>query len=154
MIINTEADYQRSKKLVAHSEKGFIQQRERLVKEGLSPQEIERAMEPTMSFLEDIKDEVKWYENAKKKKFSPMTELTGIGRMLIALRISSGMSQTEFAERMDVAQSQISRDENEEYQGITLERAQKILAIFGARLESKVVLTSSHHGIPNRRKAA
>jgi transcriptional regulator with XRE-family HTH domain len=48
------------------------------------------------------------------------------------------MSQRELARRLNVHESQVSRDERNEYFGITLERAVKILETLHVRLRTKV----------------
>ncbi len=58
--------------------------------------------------------------------------------MLIAVRIAQGISQRELARRLEVHESQISRDERNEYFGITLERAIKVLDALNVRLHTKV----------------
>ena len=58
--------------------------------------------------------------------------------MLISTRIAQGISQRELARRLDVHESQVSRDERNEYFGITLERTIKILDALNVRLHTKV----------------
>jgi len=58
--------------------------------------------------------------------------------LLVALRIAQGVSQRELAKRLEVHESQVSRDERNEYFGITLERAIKILDGLNVRLRTKV----------------
>lgn len=57
---------------------------------------------------------------------------------MIAARITQGISQRELAKRLNVHESQVSRDERNEYFGITLERAVKILDALEVRLHTKV----------------
>ena len=64
--------------------------------------------------------------------------LRGLGHLLISIRIAQGMSQRELARRLDVHESQVSRDERNEYFGITLERAIKVLDALNVRLHTKV----------------
>jgi transcriptional regulator with XRE-family HTH domain len=59
-----------------------------------------------------------------------------VGRTLVALRIALGLTQRELAERLDVNESQVSRDERNEYQGITVDRASRILDALGVTLKS------------------
>ena len=59
----------------------------------------------------------------KGGEFDELENLRGLGHLLIALRIAQGISQRELARRLDVHESQVSRDERNEYFGITLERA-------------------------------
>ncbi|HKC76557.1 MAG TPA: helix-turn-helix transcriptional regulator [Chloroflexota bacterium] len=59
--------------------------------------------------------------------FDTLQGLTSIGQLLIAARIANGLSQRELADRLGVSETQVSRDERNEYHGITVERAQRIL---------------------------
>lgn len=64
--------------------------------------------------------------------------LRGLGHLLISLRIAQGMTQRDLAEKLGVHESQISRDERNEYFGIKVERAMKILDALNARLRTRV----------------
>ncbi len=59
---------------------------------------------------------------------------------MIGLRIASGLTQKDLAKCLGVAEAQVSRDERNEYHGISLDRAQKIIRIFGVHLETKIAL--------------
>ena len=84
------------------------------------------------------KEEVESYERLKRGEFEELENLRGLGHLLISLRIAQGISQRELARRLDVHESQVSRDERNEYFGITLERAIKILDALNVRLHTKV----------------
>ena len=49
------------------------------------------------------------------------------------------MSQRELAAKLEVHESQVSRDERNEYHGITVDRAIKILDTLGVKLQTSVV---------------
>ncbi len=66
-----------------------------------------------------------------------LTNLHGLGRMLVALRIALGFTQRELAERLGVHESQVSRDESNEYHGITVDRVSRILDVLGVQLTSR-----------------
>jgi ribosome-binding protein aMBF1 (putative translation factor) len=57
---------------------------------------------------------------------------------LVAARIAQGISQRELAERLSVHESQISRDERNEYHGVTVERAQKVLEALKIEIRTSV----------------
>jgi len=57
-----------------------------------------------------------------------------IGRILIGLRIYRNMSQKALADLLGVSEAQVSRDERNEYHGITLEKAQRIINVLGANI--------------------
>ena len=92
------------------------------------------------SFHLQLKEEVESYERLKRGEFEELDNLRGLGHLLIALRIAQGISQRELAKRLHAHESQVSRDERNEYFGITLERAMKILDALHAHLRTKVEL--------------
>jgi DNA-binding Xre family transcriptional regulator len=112
------------------------QQRAALVAAGLSPEEVERAMQPMLSFHAQLEEEVRWYERIRSGDFSDVYRLTRLGQLLIALRVARGLSQRDLAQRLGIAESQVSRDERNEYHGITVERAQRI----AEALDAEVIL--------------
>jgi len=90
------------------------------------------------SFHLQLKEEVESYQRLKRGEFEELENLRGLGHLLISLRIAQGISQRELAKRLDVHQSQVSRDERNEYFGITLEHAVKILEALNVRLTTTV----------------
>jgi len=71
--------------------------------------------------------QVESYERLKRDDMAELTNLHGLGRMLVALRIARGISPRELAERLLTHESQVSRDARNGYHGITVERASRIL---------------------------
>ena len=90
------------------------------------------------SFHEQLREEVESYERLKRGNFDEMHNFQGIGRLLIALRIASGLSQRDLAEKLEVHESQVSRDERNEYHGVTVERANRVLSSPGHPVKPKV----------------
>jgi DNA-binding Xre family transcriptional regulator len=99
---------------------------------------IERAMGTTLSFHEQSKEEIELYERMKRGDLGTLTSLTGIGYWLIGLRIAKGWTQKDLAEASGVSETQVSRDESNEYHGITVERAQRILETMGLQFRLEV----------------
>ena len=60
-----------------------------------------------------------------------------------SLRIAKGISQRELASRLGVHESQVSRDERNEYHGITLDRANRILEALRVTLHTTVEMDES-----------
>ncbi len=137
-MIKTESEYQECLRRLQQDFEFVAAQRKALEKTGLGIEEIERALEPSLSFNEQLKEEVEWYEHVKRRDFGAIRNLNGLGRLLIALRIANGLSQAELARKLNVDESQISRDERQEYHSITVERAQKILNAMGEHLILRV----------------
>ena len=126
-MIRSENEYQEALTRLRDDANFAQQQRSALADADLSPEQIERAMQPTLSFQAQLEDEVRWYERVRRRDFGVLSRLTDIGRLLIALRIANGMTQRELAAKLGVSEAQVSRDERNEYHNITVERAQRIL---------------------------
>ncbi len=82
------------------------------------------------------------------KEMGAIRNLRGIGHLLIALRIARGISQRQLAERLGVHESQVSRDERNEYHGITLDRAARVLDALGVELRSTVEVPAEDRAVP------
>ena len=137
-MIRNETEYQEASARVADERNRLTEHRARLKETGLSDDEIKRVIDPMESFHLQLKEEVESYERLKRGEFEELENLRGLGHLLISIRIAQGMSQRELARRLDVHESQVSRDERNEYFGITLERAIKVLDALNVRLHTKV----------------
>jgi ribosome-binding protein aMBF1 (putative translation factor) len=137
-MIRNEAEYQEASARLANERSRLAEHRARLKETGLSDEEIKRVIDPMESFHLQLKEEVESYERLKRGEFEELENLRGLGHLLISLRIAQGISQRELARRLEVHESQVSRDERNEYFGITLERAIKILDALNVRLHTKV----------------
>lgn len=126
-MIRTQAEYELARKRLADDVNVMAEQRRRLAELGLGPTEIARAMEPAMSFHAQLAEEVQAYDRMKRGDIEPISDLQEIGRILVGLRIARGLSQRALAERLGVSETQVSRDERNDYHGITVERAQRII---------------------------
>lgn len=97
------------------------------------------------SFSLQLAEEVESYERLKRGQFSEIENLHGLGRLLIGLRIARNLSQRELADKLGVHESQVSRDERNEYHGVTVRRAAAIhlLALTPAQLLENCALAGS-----------
>jgi DNA-directed RNA polymerase specialized sigma subunit len=126
-MIRNEAEYQAALRRMEQDRHVAAKQKEALVRAGLTEEEVDRGMEPLLSFQAQLAEEIEWYENVRRRNFPVIRRLTDVGRLLIALRIANGISQRELADRLGVSESVVSRDERNEYHGITVDRAQRVL---------------------------
>jgi transcriptional regulator with XRE-family HTH domain len=83
-----------------------------------------------------LEGEVDSYERPRRGDHGELQNIHGLGRTLVALRIALGLTQRELAERLEVHESQVSRDERNEYHGMTVDRASRILDVLGVELRS------------------
>jgi len=137
-MIRNEAEYQEAANRLMAEKSRLAEHRARLKETGLSDDEIKRVMDPMESFHLQLLEEVESYERLKRGEFDELINLRGLGHLLISLRISKGMTQADLAQKLGVHSSQVSRDERNEYFGITLERAIKVLDALGVELRTKV----------------
>lgn len=151
-MIRSEAEYREATKRLVEDRLFIKAQRETLEAEGFTPEEVARGMEPTLSFHEQLKEEVAFYERVKRLDFDAITSLNQIGRMLIAFRIGLDLSQRDLAKRLGVSEAVVSRDERNEYHGIGLERVQRILDALGVRIVSQVELPSTTSEAPGEER--
>lgn len=137
-MIRNENEYKEAVARLGEERNRLAEHRARLKEAGLSDDEIKRVIDPMESFHLQLAEEVESYERLKRGEFDELVNLRGLGHMLISLRIAKGFSQRDMARRLDVHESQVSRDERNEYYGITLERAVKILDALDVRLITQV----------------
>lgn len=81
-----------------------------------------------------------------------VSNLHGLGRALVAIRIALGLTQRELADRLGVNESQVSRDERNEYRGVTVERACRILDALGVEMTTSFSIeTGDGHSLTSHR---
>jgi len=137
-MIRNDREYQEAQRRLKDDQNFIAAPRRALDDLALSAEEIERAMQPALSFHAQLVAEVEWYERVRRRGFETIHSLKAAGRLLIAARIANGLTQQELAERLGVSQAQMSRDERNEYHGITVERAQLILDRLGEKLTARL----------------
>jgi len=137
-VIRNENEYQEAVRRIEEEKNRLVEHEARLERMGLNKEERKRALDPLRSFHLQLVEEVESYERLKRGDFDELVNFHGLGNLLIALRISHGLTQRELAERLGIHESQISRDERNEYHGITVERASRILEAMGTELHSIV----------------
>ena len=140
-MIRTEAEYKQAVTRCSEQAQRIKTERDNLKADGLKKREIERALSAVQSFHDQLQEEIEDYERLRRGDFDEFAELQnlrGMGVLLIRLRIAVGLTQKELADRLSVDASQVSRDERNEYHGITMDRANKILDALGVDVLSRV----------------
>ena len=139
-MIRSEAEYQEALRRFAEEKNRLSEHEKRLKDSGLKDKELKRAMNPLLSFHEQLAEEIESYERLRRGDFGELRNFEGLGRALVGLRIARGLTQRDLAERLDVHESQVSRDERNEYHGITFIRAAKIFAALSAECVTEINL--------------
>lgn len=130
-MIRNDAEYKRTLQQIEEGRAHFHAQRASFQEQGVPAEAAQIALDATESFLLGLEEDAAAYLNAKSGNLLPLQDLRHIGRWLIHARIAHGLSQKEMADRLGVAESQVSRDERNEYAKVGVDRAQAILDALG-----------------------
>lgn len=126
-MIRTESEYRRSLEKLEQTKKHIATQQQYFLEQGLTPEQTERATHPLLTFKAQLEEEIETYNHLRRGELPTLYSLSNIGQWLIGVRIAKGLSQKELAAKLGVSEQQVSRDERNEYHGITVDRAQSIL---------------------------
>jgi DNA-directed RNA polymerase specialized sigma subunit len=137
-VIRSDKEYREAMDRIARQEARLAAQEAQLKSMGLGAEEVKRALDPMRSFQEQLREEARTYERLKRGQFEEVLNLRGLGQVLVSLRIAQGLTQRQLAARLGVHETQVSRDERNEYHGVTLERAARILEALGVIVRSRV----------------
>ena len=146
-MIRSEKEYAEAVERIGQEKERLGQQEAELKDMGLEPDQIKRALDPMRSFHQQLTEEVASYERLKRGQFEEISNLSGIGQLLVSLRIARGLTQRQFAERLGVHETQVSRDERNEYHGVTLERAARILNTLHVEVRSRVEIAQEEPSV-------
>ena len=119
-MIRSESEYQQAVARLEAERKRFAEHAKSWKKQGFTAAQVAKLREPLESFHLQLAEEVESYERLKRGQFDEFENLQGLGQVLIGLRIARGMTQRELARRMDADETAVSRDERNEYHGITV----------------------------------
>jgi ribosome-binding protein aMBF1 (putative translation factor) len=137
-MIRSESEYQEAVKRLKLDLDHIHAEEQRLRQANFSSDQVARAIAPMRSFRAQLEEEVASYERLRRGQFDELLNFQGLGRTLVAIRVYLGVSQRDLADRLGVHESQVSRDERNEYHGVTVERAGKVLDALGVELRTEV----------------
>lgn len=141
-MIRTEYEYKEAVKNITSFKSRLEAKRKKLKEMQLSEDQIHRVIEGDIAFYAQIEAEIETYERlcrGEQSELNKFVEFNDLGKLLTALRLFCGLSQSELAKRIDVDPSQISRDEKNEYHGITVQRASRIMKALGVEARYDLV---------------
>jgi len=137
-VIKTLREYEETRRRLEEVRDFARKQRDALGAAGMPPQHVELAVAPVLVMQDQMEDQLDWYDRARRGQIWPLPDLRAIGLSLIALRIAKGLTQRQLAERLGVNEAQVSKDEKHEYNGISVERAQRIIDAMGGSVTVSV----------------
>lgn len=151
-MIRNETEYQQAVARLDAERDRIAQYAVDWAAQGYTAEQVAKLRQPLESFHMQLVEEVESYERLKRGQFAEFDNLHGLGQVLIGVRIARGLTQRELAERLGVNESMVSRDERNEYHGITVDRAMRILDAMGVRLVTRVEVEPAG-GVEGRRRA-
>jgi transcriptional regulator with XRE-family HTH domain len=140
-MIRTDSEYQEVRRRIESEKLQIAEQLKLLGSMSLTQEQIAATMEPLLAYHQRHLDEIEHYDYLKAGNLPEIHDLQDLGRLLIELRVCRGLTQVELAQRLCVSSSQVSRDERNEYHGISKERA---AAIIRAMLQDKPAVSGLH----------
>jgi transcriptional regulator with XRE-family HTH domain len=143
-MIRTESEYRRTLEKLEQTKTHIATQQQYFFDQGLTPEQSERATHPLLTFKAQLEEEIETYNHLRRGELPTLYSLSNIGQWLIGVRIAKGLSQKELAAKLGVSEQQVSRDERNEYHGITVDRAQSILE----NMNVQYTLEEERFGLP------
>jgi len=126
-MMKSDKEYELAKKQLSKLNELYDTQLKELKKKGLSEKDAKSSLSSSLTYAMQCKEEVELYEKLKKGQLPPMEHFSSTGRYLVAARIARGMTQRELAEKLGVKESAVSRDERNEYHGMSVQKMEKLL---------------------------
>jgi transcriptional regulator with XRE-family HTH domain len=65
---------------------------------------------------------------------APLDHFSTKGKYFVAARIARGMTQRQLAEKLEVKESAVSRDERNEYHGMSVEKMERLANVLNLRV--------------------
>jgi len=139
-VIRSDAELEEVRAKLQEQDARIVTYRGELERDGLHDIDVERALDPLRTFARQLRASIDQYERVRRGELPSVTSLDDLGPALVAARVAAGVTQRELAVRLGVHESQVSRDEKNDYHGATIERASKVLATIGVRFRGTLSL--------------
>lgn len=121
--------------------------------EKLSPKLREGVVAGIQSQIEDLKTELREYEDLKAKKVADLflESLAQLGEILIKARLARGYTQAELAERLNLKPQQIQKYEVTRYESARFRRVVDITSALEIDIQSKIDLRKGKHVVEHEK---
>jgi transcriptional regulator with XRE-family HTH domain len=132
-MIRNDREYQYTLERIRDFEAQCTAVKEQLSREGHGEEDVMAALAGTEAILDDLRFERDFYDRLRGEgvRVVPDYPPEERGKALIALRVATGKTQRQLAAALGVSEAQISRDEKNDYHGVTQERYARVLKALG-----------------------
>jgi hypothetical protein len=141
-MIRSDAEYRRALRDLDLVLELLEEERAHWLSEGMTPEEAEAMLEPVRLRAADLGERVELFERVRTGDLSMFSDLEHLGKVLIAARLARGLSQRELADMIGVHESQVSRDERNEYHAVGGERLRALMNALDLRFKGQFRLSS------------
>jgi len=145
-MIRNETEYQEAVRRLAEEKERLEAHKERLLEAGLSSAEVKRALDPLRSFQAQLEEEIDCYSGssaATSPRSSTSTARRVVGRAADRARHHAARA----CRAARCARVPGLADERNDYHGITVERAERVLAALDVQMNSSFDLAAR---VPSR----
>lgn len=135
MILN-ERQYAATAKQVKLLEENVVQAKGRAARPGLDPRIHAAMIEGFEGELKELRRQLRRYDNLKNGR-TRTRRLRGLGDLpeaLIEARIARGWTQKELAQKLEVAEQQVQRYEQDRYEKTSVRRLLLIAKVLGVSI--------------------
>jgi len=133
-MLRTEKELEGAKKQLSKLNELYETQMTELQGKGLSKKQAEESLSSSFTYAKQCQEEIDLYERLKKGELPPEDHFSSLGRYFVAARIARKMTQRQLAERLNVKESAVSRDERNEYHGMSTDKMYKVAAVLGLKV--------------------
>src|ERR1700733_909534 len=105
-----------------------------LKRKGLTAKQAKESLSSSLTYARQCQEEIELYEQLKKGDLPPAEHFSTRGKYFVAARIAKSMTQRELAEKLGTKESAVSRDERNEYHGISMEKMDRLVAVLGLKI--------------------
>jgi len=128
-FIFTDEEYEVAKRSVALAEENFAAERAKLTAAGYTEEAQKMLQTAGYTRLQMQKEDIEIYENLKSGKLPESFEILRLPRMLTCMRIASGLSREQLAERLHQNPKALASGEYNEYHGVSSRWVQAVINV-------------------------
>jgi DNA-binding Xre family transcriptional regulator len=133
-MMKTDKELEAAKKQLSKLKELYETQLAELKGKGLSETQAKDSLSSSWTYAMQCQEEIDLYEKLKRGELPPAEEFSSRGRYFVAARIARGMTQRELAEKLGTKESAVSRDERNEYHGISMDKMDRLAAVLNLKV--------------------
>lgn len=133
-MMKTEKELELAKKQLLKLTELHNTQLKELTAKGLTQKQAKESLSSSWTYAMQCKEEIELYEKLKKGELPPLKHFSTIGKYFVAARIAKGMTQRELADKLGVKESAVSRDERNEYHGMSVDKMERLAHVLNLKV--------------------